>query len=131
MYVFWGWPKAWKLECSNESSWQHTASEGASNSRLGTGLADTAGAGRWVWNESVPMENPRRSINLSKAIFKRSCQALTTCNYICITGCLLYCGIYEYRHLVGDVSAVCSVYATSWYPLLVVLMLVFDRAGID
>ena len=38
--------------------------------------------------------------------------------------------MYEYRHLVGDVSAVCSVYATSynsWYPLLlVVLMLVFD-----
>ena len=33
----------------------------------------------------------------------------------------------------GGVSAVCSVYATSyhsWYPLLLVLMLVFDGAGI-
>ena len=38
--------------------------------------------------------------------------------------------LYEYRHLIGDVSAVCSAYETSynsWYPLLlVVLMLVFD-----
>ena len=38
--------------------------------------------------------------------------------------------LYEYRRLVVDVSAVCSVYATSWYPLLLVLMLVFDGAGI-
>ena len=37
--------------------------------------------------------------------------------------------LYEYRHLIGDAYAVCSVYATSydsWYPLLLVLMLVFD-----
>ena len=30
--------------------------------------------------------------------------------------------LYEYKHLIGDVSAVCSVYPTrynSWYPLLV------------
>ena len=56
--VFWGWLKTWKLECSNESSWQHTASEAASYSRRATGLADTAGAERWMWSESVPMENP-------------------------------------------------------------------------
>ena len=37
--------------------------------------------------------------------------------------------LYEYRHLVGDVSAVYSVYATSWHPLLLALM-VFDGAGI-
>ena len=37
--------------------------------------------------------------------------------------------LYEYRHLVGHVSAVCSVYATSWYPMLV-LILVLDGAGI-
>ena len=36
---------------------------------------------------------------------------------------------YEYGHFIGDISAVCSVYATSynsWYPLLLVLTLVFD-----
>ena len=59
-YMFWGWLKTWKLECSNESSGQHTASEGASHARRATGLADAAGAGRRVWNESVPTENPRR-----------------------------------------------------------------------
>ena len=26
----------------------------------------TAGAGRWVWNESVPTENPRRFQNLEQ-----------------------------------------------------------------
>ena len=36
--------------------------------------------------------------------------------------------LYEYRHLVGHVSPVCSVHATSLYPLLV-SMLVFDGAG--
>ena len=38
--------------------------------------------------------------------------------------------LHEFRYLIGDVSVVCSVYATSynsWYPSLVlVLMLVFD-----
>ena len=58
--VFWGWLKTWKLECSNESSGQHTASEGASHSRRATALVATAGAGRWVWSEPVPTENPRR-----------------------------------------------------------------------
>ena len=42
--------------------------------------------------------------------------------------------LYEYRHLIGDVSVVCSVCETSyhswWYPLLLVLMLVLDGAGI-
>ena len=38
--------------------------------------------------------------------------------------------LYEYRYLVGDFSAVCSVHATSWYPLLLVWILVFDGAGI-
>ena len=39
--------------------------------------------------------------------------------------------LYEYRQLVGDVSVVCSEYVTSLYPLLLVLMLVFDGAGIQ
>ena len=60
LYVFWGWLKTWKLECSKESSGQHTASEGVSQSRRATGLAETTGAGRWVWSESGPTENPRR-----------------------------------------------------------------------
>ena len=48
-----------QIECSNESSGQHTASVGASHTRRATGLAETAGAGRWVSSESVPTENPR------------------------------------------------------------------------
>ena len=32
----------------------------SSHARRATGLAKTAGAGRWVWSESVPTENPRR-----------------------------------------------------------------------
>ena len=60
IYVFSGWLNTWKLECSNESSGQHTASEGASRSKRATGLADTAGARGRVWSESVPTEDPMR-----------------------------------------------------------------------
>ena len=31
----------------------------SSRARRATGIAKTAGAGRWVWSESVPTENPR------------------------------------------------------------------------
>ena len=50
-----------------------------------------------------------------------------TCNYIHTRVTTVF--LYEYRHLIGDVSAVCSVYATrynSWYTLLLMLMLLFD-----
>ena len=77
--------RALKIECSNESSGQYTASEVASHARQATGLAETAGAGRWVSSESVTMENPRRFHNLEhKEIFKKSSQGLT-----CVL--LLYC----------------------------------------
>ena len=126
-----GWLKTWKLECSNESSGQHTASEGASHARQATGLADIAGAGRWVSSESIPTENPRRFHYLEQGDFQENFSSFNnTFLYICtrVTTVLRY----EYRHLMGGVSAVCSVYATSyhsWYPLLLALM-VFDEAGI-
>ena len=61
---FWRWLRLGsstaQIECSNENSGQHTASEVASHARQATGLAETAGTGRWVSSESVPAENPRR-----------------------------------------------------------------------
>ena len=65
-------------------------------------------------------------INSSKAILKKGSQALTICNSICIRVTTVL--LYEYRYLIGHISAVRSVYATSynsWYTLLV-LMLMFD-----
>ena len=93
--VFWRWLKTWKLERSKSSARTkapgNTASEVASHARQATGLAETAGAGRWVSSESVPTENPRRFHNLEQmAIFKKRSQGLTTC----ISALLLY----QYRH---------------------------------
>ena len=83
--------RALKIESSNESSGQYTASEVASHARQATGLAETAGAGRWVSSESVPTKNPRRFHHLEQmAIFKKRSQGLTTC----ISALLLY----QYRH---------------------------------
>ena len=49
-----------------------TASEVASHARQGTGLAETAEAGRWVSSESVATENPRSCSNLDqKEVFKK------------------------------------------------------------
>ena len=86
-----GWLKTWKLECSNESSGQHTASEGASHARQATGLADTAGAGRWVSSESVPTENPRRFHYWEQGNLQ---QQLPMLNIVCITAVL----VHQYRH---------------------------------
>ena len=87
---FWRWLRLGsstaQIECSNENSGQHTASEVASHARQATGLAETAGTGRWVSSESVPTENPRRFHYLEdKAIFMKSSQGSTTCVV------LLYC----------------------------------------
>ena len=49
-----------QIKCSNESSEQHSASEGAFHARRATGLEETAGARQWVSNDSIPTENPRR-----------------------------------------------------------------------
>ena len=66
----------------------------------------TTGAGRWVWSESVPTENP---IIESMAIFETSYQAsiLTTCNYICTRETTVL--LYEYRHLIGDVCGLFGI----------------------
>ena len=80
-----------QIECSNESSGQHTASEGASHARRATGLAETAGAGRWVSSESVPTENPRRFHYLEQGDLQ---EKFPRFNNMCVTAVLLY----QYRH---------------------------------
>ena len=67
-----------QIERSNESSGQQNASEDASHARQATGIAETAGAGRWVSTESVPTENSRRFHYLEQGDLKKSSQGLTT-----------------------------------------------------
>ena len=83
--------RALKIECSNESSGQYTASEVASHARQATGLAETAGAGRWVSSESVPTENPRRFQYLEHDDLQENFPRF---NNMCTTAVLLC----QYRH---------------------------------
>ena len=80
-----------EIECSNESSGQHTASEGVSRARRATELAETAGAGRWVSSESVPTENPRRFQYLEHDDLQENFPRF---NNMCTTAVLLC----QYRH---------------------------------
>ena len=76
-----------EIECSNERSGQHTASECASRARRATGLAETAGAGRWVPSESVPTETPGIFHYLAQGDLRGK---LPRFNSMCITAVLLY-----------------------------------------
>ena len=75
-----------EIECSNESSGQHTASECASHPRRTTGLAETAGARRWVSSELVSTENPGRLHYLEQGDLH---EKFPRFNNMCITSVLL------------------------------------------
>ena len=72
------------IESLNESSGQYTSSKCASRARRVTGLAETAGARRWVSSELVPTENPGRFHYLEQGDLQEMFQGLT-----CVL--LLYC----------------------------------------
>ena len=74
------------IESLNESSGQYTSSKCASRARRVTGLAETAGARRWVSSELVPTENPGRFHYLEQGDLQEMFQGLT-----CVL--LLYCRI--------------------------------------
>ena len=82
--------RALKIECSNESSGQYTASEVASHARQATGLAETAGAGRWVSTESVPTKNPSHFHYLEHGDLQ---EKFSRFDNMCVAAELLY----EYR----------------------------------
>ena len=76
-----------EIECSNESSGQHTGSECASDARRATGLAETAGARRWVSSELSPTVYPGRFQCLEQGDLQEKLQMF---NNMCITAVLLY-----------------------------------------
>ena len=81
-----------EIECSNESSGQHTAGECAFHARRATGLfAETARARRWVSSELVLTENPGRFLYLEQDDLQ---EKFPRFNNTCITAVLLY----QYRH---------------------------------
>ena len=88
---FWGGLKTWKLECSNESPGQQTASDGASHARRATGLAETAGAGRKVSSETVATENPRGRRYLEQGHLQETFPRFN--NMYCCTSIYIFDGI--------------------------------------
>ena len=80
-----------EIECSNESSGQHTASECASHPRRTTGLAETAGARRWVSSKLVSTEKPERLHYLEQGDLHEKFPRFNNIYYCCTL-------LYQYRH---------------------------------
>ena len=75
------------IESLNESSGQYTSSKCASRARRVTGLAETAGARRWVSSELVSTENPGRFNYLEQGDLQ---EKFPRFNNMCISAVLPY-----------------------------------------